>query len=358
MKSRKKIVIIGPVPPPTGGVSVHIWRLWYLLKKDFDVELIDEFRDKKPEYFNIRSLNVFRYFKIVGSSDAVFIHSGTNILRMGHILASWLLRKKIVVTVHAYNKREKDWKRLLHQFFFNLADKIIVVNPVMLERISLPAEKTIVKHAFLPPVFEEEKALNGDISNWLSKARKEGRTIICSNAWRLDVWKDQDLYGTDMCIDATAKLKRSGIPVSFVFNIATMDNLQSKFDNYQEKIKSMNLENEFLLANEKLSFVRLMEKSDVVVRPTNIDGDSLSIREAIFLGKPIITSDAVERPAGVILHENRNTEDFVQKISETIQTLKNSQKFDSNDQDLSYYAFYKDMFEALLGGKKTIQKKN
>lgn len=348
MKPAKKIVIVGPVPPPTGGISIHIWRLWHLLKKDFDVDFIDEFKEAKPQYFNLRSKNLFRYYKIISGADAVFIHSGTNVLRVMHILTSKLMMKKIVMTIHNYHERKAAWKRIPHELLFNLADKIILVNPVMKERLDLSPEKVVIKHAFLPPVLQEENDLPEMVDQWLRKGREENRIIICSNAWRLDEFRNQDLYGTDMCIEATHRLVQSGIPVIFLFNVATMDNFRDKFEHYQQKIKDLGLENIFHLTNLQLSFVKLMERSDIVVRPTNIDGDSLSIREAIYLGKPVIASDVTERPEGSTIHQNRNIDDFVLKISETITGLERTQHASELHHDLSYYKFYKELFVKLL----------
>ena len=91
-----------------------------------------------------------------------------------------------------------------------------------------------------------------------------------------------------------------------------------------------------------------MENSDLVVRPTNTDGDSLSIREAIFLGKPVITSDVVERPDGSILHRNRDVDDFEEKIIETLNSIKPEQNLHGSHHDSAYSAFYKRLLRELF----------
>jgi glycosyltransferase involved in cell wall biosynthesis len=47
--------------------------------------------------------------------------------------------------------------------------------------------------------------------------------------------------------------------------------------------------------------VRLLHESDLVLRTTLYDGDSVSVREALQLGVPVIASDNGMRPAGVHL---------------------------------------------------------
>jgi hypothetical protein len=69
-------LIAGPILPPAGGISIHIYRLEQLLKDEFDFTFIDESPSFKKNIFNIRSLNFIRYIKLVMASDLFFIHSG------------------------------------------------------------------------------------------------------------------------------------------------------------------------------------------------------------------------------------------------------------------------------------------
>jgi glycogen(starch) synthase len=58
----------------------------------------------------------------------------------------------------------------------------------------------------------------------------------------------------------------------------------------------------------------LMSRSDVFLRPTLEDGDSISVREAISLGVPVVASRTGARPAGAILFEPGNMEDMLSKL--------------------------------------------
>jgi hypothetical protein len=73
-----------------------------------------------------------------------------------------------------------------------------------------------------------------------------------------------------------------------------------------------------LESNIVLSFSKLIELSDIVIRPTNADGDSLSIREALYFQKPIIASDVVKRPTGTITFKTRNFDDFMLQLKNCI----------------------------------------
>jgi hypothetical protein len=105
-------------------------------------------------------------------------------------------------------------------------------------------------------------------------------------------------------------------------------------------IKKLNLNECFLLLNENLSFVRLIEQADIVLRPTNTDGDALTIREALYLNKTVIASDVVKRPSGTILFKSRDTNDLEIKIMENISRISQMPEKQLNDQkkeDLTYY---------------------
>ncbi len=342
---KKKMLLVGPVPPPAGGVSIHLWRLKHLLSDSFEIDLVDESRNIKPAFFNIRQKKFFTYWKKIVWSDFLFIHSGLNALRFFHILSAKLLGRKIVMTLHAYPEEKSGLNRWLDERLFSWCDVLISVNAEMLERVSLPKHKTFVQYAFLPPVMEEEKELPQKVQQLLSEQKAAGKKIIVSNAWRLDRFNNQDVYGVDMCIEAVKKLKEEGMPVHFIFNIATIDMFGPAYEAYQEEIKSKGLSDSFSLINEELSFVKLMEQADLVVRPTNTDGDSLSIREAIFLNKPIVSSDVVKRPEGTILFENRSQAAFEITL---LQVLRQNRQENSTVASTSY-DYYKTYYTNLLG---------
>jgi glycosyltransferase involved in cell wall biosynthesis len=61
--------------------------------------------------------------------------------------------------------------------------------------------------------------------------------------------------------------------------------------------------------------LELMARADVFVRPTYADGDSLSVREALALGLPVVASDAAPRPSGVTVCRSGDVGDLVAKLS-------------------------------------------
>lgn len=346
-----KILFIGPIPPPFGGVSIHIKRLSTLLKNDFKIAFIDESKQIKKEYFNFRKFNLLKYFSLINKNKIIAIHSGNSHLRFFHILSCLILRKKIILTIHAYPDKKNILTRNIENIIFNQCNKIILVSHEMLSNIHINRKKLIVKHAFIPPCIEEESDLPIHLKSKLDQLKSSGKKIICGNASRLDQYNNEDLYGVDLCMSIANKLKEKKIEAIILFNVAEIDKYQIAYDTYQNQIQRENLQNYFYLFNDQISFIRLMQQSDIIIRPTNTDGDSLTVREALLLNKPIIASDIVHRPDGTIIFKNRDIKDFEAVILKTLDSLNslNSLKDQNIHQESIQYAnFYKELFNDLL----------
>jgi len=311
---KKKVLLIGPIPPPYGGVSVHILRLYKLLKSDFEFDFIDESPIKKKEFFNIRSFKLIVYLKKMRECDTLFIHSGKDTLRIFHLIIGRLFAKKNILVLHGFTSSPPKFIFLIKSFIYRFASSVIVVNNDIRLRLNLSEKKCIIKDAFIPPNLSEESELPDEIYHLLSEKRKERKVILCSNASSLEKYDSQDLYGLDMCIEVSKRLSVKKVQFFFIFVVSSIRHNQDIFTRSAELIKKLKLTDNFLLIHQKLSFIKVMEYSDIIVRATNTDGDSLTVREGLFLGKKVIASDIVKRPLGVLLFQNRNMNDLEAKL--------------------------------------------
>src|SRR5690606_7512387 len=71
------------------------------------------------------------------------------------------------------------------------------------------------------------------------------------------------------------------------------------------------------------SFISLIEQADIILRPTNTDGDALTVREGLFLGKKVIASDVVKRPEGPYIFKNRDLNSLMDVIYEVKSDINN-----------------------------------
>ena len=64
-----------------------------------------------------------------------------------------------------------------------------------------------------------------------------------------------------------------------------------------------------------LAFLRA---ADVVVRSTFVDGDAITVREALAFGVPVVASDTDFRPEGVTLFRKGDVSDLVAKLGQVL----------------------------------------
>lgn len=344
----KNVLIIGPIAPPFGGVSVHILRLTELLKDDFVFDFVDESKNRKNDYFNLRSFNLIKYLRKIKKADVIYINSGKSSLRIFHLLLGNFFSKKIILTLHSFPKRKSKYLKLFTNRIYQLAKKTVIVNPDFKKDLVLSKDKLLVKEAFIPPLIENEPALPEYISEWISNRKMQGDTIMCANASSLQTFNNEDLYGIDLCIEVCKQLKKANKHICYVFVVSSIENNKEQFLQYRKQIEVLNLQDNFLLINEKLSFVRLIQESDIVLRATNTDGDALTVREALFLGKPVIASDVVKRPQGVSLFKNRDSKDLQLKLINLIESncYESEPVIINSDSREQLKEFYFNLFES------------
>ena len=84
----------------------------------------------------------------------------------------------------------------------------------------------------------------------------------------------------------------------------------SREESLRERIDAKPYRDRILLCGDVAheATLRAIAASDVVLRTTLYDGDSVSVREALAFGKPVIATDNGMRPAGVRLMPARDGE--------------------------------------------------
>jgi hypothetical protein len=82
---------------------------------------------------------------------------------------------------------------------------------------------------------------------------------------------------------------------------------QTSCPQFREEILALRrewkLESSWFFQEMPIPAVKVYQQSDVFLRPTETDGDSVSIRECLDMGIPVLASNAVSRPAGCVLFE-------------------------------------------------------
>lgn len=339
--NKKRVLLIGPAPQNVGGISMHLRRLMATMKGLCEFDFVDEGHKRYEGYFNMRSLNIFTYLKKVFKADVVHINSGAFSLRLiNAFICRIVLRKYTVVTIHRDPTIESHVG--MTRFVLSRCNEVIAVNKNGYNL--LKTERKCNYHllpAFLPPIMKDDPPLEAELQEWIEKARSTKNSLLMvSNASSLVFLNGEDVYGIDQSLEAVKALRDKGINCFLIFVIVQC-NFPDVLAQYKKFVVDNALEEYILLLEKPCSFVRLMDESDIVLRTTNTDGDSISVREALALGVPIIASDVVERPEGTILFKTRDVDSLVEVIANTSNKGRSHKVDDMVDYSKVYSNIYK-----------------
>ena len=103
-------------------------------------------------------------------------------------------------------------------------------------------------------------------------------------------------------------------------------------ESHRAEIMAMNapLADSWMIVDTQFSGAALFEKTDIFVRPTVTDGDSVSIRECLNAGVRVLASDAVPRPQRCHLYPSRN---YNELSSQFWKLVDSNETFESDDKN-------------------------
>jgi glycosyltransferase involved in cell wall biosynthesis len=319
-KKTPTILLIGPTPPPMGGVSIHLQRLADKLELEGYSCRIANDAVVPGLYLPFWLLFHLLHLRL-SSNPIVHVHSGNWRLRFFTTALSRVLRIPVVVTVHSFRPVSNNKTLWIIKKVMKYANHLIVTNPEIQDScIAYDAQKSLisVQYAYLDPPLKSDVSLAPKVQSFID----DHEIIIAANGSQLRFHKNEDLYGLDLLIELCARLHSDYPKIAFLFMLPQIG-LEDYYEKCLKQINTLKIQDNFKIFLGASIFVDILRKSDLMIRPTNTDGDSLSIREAAFLGVPIIASDAIVRSKECILFENRNLDSLEEKVRAC---LKNHEK--------------------------------
>jgi len=307
-----RLLIVGPYPPPIGGVSVFIYRLNKLLNNSIVIDI-----KKEKVLRSLKTLFLDRY-------DAIHLNSFD--IRLVLLLMVVKRIKKFDLIVTSHNPRlfqeSNIFKRKVYKLFFK---QILVLHAVgehiiddYKENGLLLPQKIIVESAFISPPVEDEDEILRTYPVSLSQFVKQHNPIVIANAYKIVFVNGIDLYGLDMCVELVLRLKNDFSELGFIFALADEKSNEKYIENVNVKIRELGLTNNFYFLKGQKELWPLFKSADLLVRPTSTDGTPISISEALHFNCTAIASDVCDRPNGTILFKNRDTEDLYKKTKKVL----------------------------------------
>ena len=326
------VALVGPYPPPYGGVSVHIKRLQSRLAATGIRCRVYCQLSASPgrEEHVIHTAIKFSWHAWIPefawrcNASIVHFHDGWYWAPAAWVM---LLRgKKVVMTIHDQEAGTVGWRacswlerRVSGWLFRHPRVWWVAVSPVVKRQLTekgVPPERITVAPAYLPARDDvDASSLPAYVRDFLSAHSP----VLSTYAWRLTIdGQGIDMYGFDQCIEMIGALKPEFPGIGLAISLPLAEDI-GYFRDLKARIAAAGLEDNVLFIAEPLEEVHLLWKaSDVFLRATNTDGDAVAVREALSQHVPVVASDASLRPGGTVLFETRNLQAMTRAVREVL----------------------------------------
>ena len=296
------VLQLGPYPPPHGGVQTNLVAIRdHLRRRDISAPVINLTRHRQPDtddvYYPRTSLEVVKLLLTI-PADIVHLHIGgrlTGRLLALTLLCSQLPGRRVVLTFHSggYPTSEgqdaRPWS--FRGFVFRRLDAVIAVNAeiaALFAGLGVPRDRIRIICPYVPVSLPQDVDLPATVRRF-----RELHSPLLTTVGLLEPEYDLPLQ-----IRSLAAIRRK-FPQAGLLIIGA-GSLETKL---RQLIASEPDADHVLLWGDmphELT-MRTLSASDLFLRTTLYDGDSVSVREALQLGVPVIATDNQMRPDGVHL---------------------------------------------------------
>jgi glycogen synthase len=351
-----KVLLIGPYPPPHGGVESNLVAIRnFLLKRKVPCAVINVTRHRKTEtdrvYYPTTSFDLLRLL-IRLDYNIIHMHVGgnlsTRLLALG-LVCCLMPRSKTVFTFHSGGYPSSPRGRSTQAFSFT---------------------------GFVLRRFDKLIAVNSAIVDFFRKvgARDERICLICPHSFP-GTSSSGNETGAEPIPESLATFLETHSP-----NLISVGGLETEYDiplqigvlgRLREEfadaglllIGSGSLEKELrdlvaaqpdadhmLLAGDvpHSATLQAIAQSDIMLRTTLYDGDAISVREALHLGIPVIATDNGMRPPGVRLIPTSDREALFDAIREVLSAERPTASSEAPADEANLEAIFH-LYQELLG---------
>jgi glycosyltransferase involved in cell wall biosynthesis len=315
-----KVRILAPFPPPFGGVALHSVRLIEGLRHlGVDVEGIS-LGGIPSGVGNISKLGASFFFQ----RSLVHYHTDEGNHRWMRLLSAWwrLTHTPYVVTVHSFRDRiefaDERVRRQLASAYSHAAAVIGISNEVISDleqRIGVRHKRTRVIPSSLPvSAWELDAPSTADLPpSWHNASVR-----ILANAGRVVRYQGEDLYGIDVLLAALEQITDSDLGICIAIGDIVDVDLWSHLESLAQRDPRISL-----VRNLQGPLAPIVREAHIVVRPTRTEGGpSLTVQEALELGRWAVASDAVHRPDGTRLFQNANHQALADVLKSCISDVR------------------------------------
>jgi glycogen synthase len=298
-----RVLQLGPYPPPHGGVQSNLVAIRrFLLSRGIPCAVINLTRYRREDgdeiYYPKTSLEVLRLLTRL-QYDIIHLHFGGNLSPRLMILAlacCLMPRSKTVLTFHSggypSSKAGKSATPLTFRgFVLRRFDRVIGVNRD-LETLfrSFGVESGRIRMIY--PHAISLDSMESSLPDYLAQFfQTHYPTLVTVSGLEPE-------YDLSLQIDVLGEVRRRFPNAGLV--IIGSGSLEAEV---RASIQSKSYAEHMMLCGDIPHSVtlRAIAESDLFLRTTLYDGDSISVREALLIGTPVIATDNGMRPGGIHL---------------------------------------------------------
>ncbi len=304
-------VLVGPVPPPYGGVAIHILRLREALAMQGIPTTLVRTNGHAVAM-------VARVLTHTVRAPLVHFHTDEGNYKSTILFARWwkLMNVPYILTTHSFRSlnafEQPRVRRALHSAYASAVARIAIsdsTRDALCANLNVAASSVHVIPSTLPVSRTERAAPLPPLpSAW------QGAPIrILANAGRLVRFNGEDLYGLDLVVDAMRDIDNPHAHVLLAVADVVDPSLLAPLE------AAAAADQRIHVVRSSWPLAQVARNAHIVVRPTRTEGGpSLTLAEAAQLGAYTIGSDAVERPATTRLFRSGDAASLAAALQKTI----------------------------------------
>lgn len=284
----RKVLIVGTVPPPVGGVTRSVENEIAALRS-VGVEVM------------LLGAGIASVIKaLLTRFDFAHVHATQHGKRLLGVLFGKIVARKTIFTVHGLLMNADS---PIERMSLRLADGAVLLN----DQIETNYKDLFIRYrvatAPLTPIFAEAFAPSDSTERFFEK--DADRRYLLLYAYDKDFYNGRDVYGVDFVLENLSRLGDG-------YRLVLLDPKRR----YAEEVAALD-DSRVIYIDRPVDFTGLLRRVDVYIRPTAHDGNSVAIQEAVACNVQVLASDVVSRPAAVRTFRYGDFEDFVAKLSAT-----------------------------------------
>lgn len=297
------VLFVSRFPPPLGGVTVFARR---------------KLQDLRRRGHRVRAIDLAsRWWFVVVAAELIWRRRRqiiVNSINLWVLAWMWICGGLAQCVLYDHNASrkftKKSWKKRLFLHFVRKSARVVIVHEHLSRNYpdDIVRDKVAVESPFVPPERSERNAI---MAAYPERVRAfigdRAKIKLVNSAWRyVEDSQGRDLYGIQAAIELVQRLKKEGLNVGLLMAFGDL-NREDMPEALKANLEEAQEDGAVVVLNGQRELWPIFGETDVFLRLTSTDGESLSVLEARYFDCQVVASDVVPRPARVLVYPYGDT---------------------------------------------------